>query len=228
MLFRSAIGTQLNAPAGYAAAACVELRKLTGMPLVVAEDMVEATQDAGVFVMVSGVVKRVAVKLSKTANDLRPVARDVHGHVQRLAFHDIYLVDKTASEKANHGNGNLAEGLRYVARERTTRAFVLLGWVLPLFIIPNFAALPPIYAKVVIREEATGLTFDLVTNASGEFVRPALKPGNYTVTHRVVDSHGAAVESHAPVVVSPKMRRSATLPPSSPAILSSNSVLDCR
>lgn len=44
---------------------------------------------------------------------------------------------------------NLAEGLRYVARERTTRTFVLLGWVLPLFIIPNFAALPPIYAKTV-------------------------------------------------------------------------------
>lgn len=44
---------------------------------------------------------------------------------------------------------NLAEGIRYVARERTTRAFVLLGWVLPLFIIPNFAALPPIYAKLV-------------------------------------------------------------------------------
>lgn len=44
---------------------------------------------------------------------------------------------------------NLAEGVRYVARERTTRAFVLLGWVLPLFIIPNFAALPPIYAKEV-------------------------------------------------------------------------------
>ena len=67
----TAIGTQLNAPKGYAAAACAELRRLTGMPLVVAEDMVEATQDAGVFVMVSGVVKRVAVKLSKTANDLR-------------------------------------------------------------------------------------------------------------------------------------------------------------
>ena len=44
---------------------------------------------------------------------------------------------------------DLADGLRYVAREPTTRAFVLLGWVLPLFIIPIFAALPPIYAKDV-------------------------------------------------------------------------------
>ena len=45
--------------------------------------------------------------------------------------------------------GNLIEGLRYVIAEPTTRAFVLMGWVLPLFIIPTFSALPPIYAKDV-------------------------------------------------------------------------------
>lgn len=67
----TAIGTQLNAPKGYASAACERLSQLAGIPFVVAEDMVEATQDAGVFVMVSGVLKRVAVKLSKTSNDLR-------------------------------------------------------------------------------------------------------------------------------------------------------------
>jgi aspartate ammonia-lyase len=67
----TAIGTQLNAPKGYSLLACQSLSKLTGIPFVVAEDMVEATQDAGVFVMVSGVLKRVAVKLSKTSNDLR-------------------------------------------------------------------------------------------------------------------------------------------------------------
>lgn len=42
---------------------------------------------------------------------------------------------------------SLREGLRYIAAERTTRAFILMGWVLPLFIIPIFWALPPIYAK---------------------------------------------------------------------------------
>ncbi|WP_321472526.1 TonB-dependent receptor [uncultured Paludibaculum sp.] len=41
-------------------------------------------------------------------------------------------------------------------------------------VIPN--------AKVTIKEEATGLVYDLTTNTSGEFLRPALKPGNYTVT----------------------------------------------
>jgi aspartate ammonia-lyase len=67
----TAIGTGLNAPAGYAQKACLLLSKLSGFDFMVAEDMVEATQDAGVFVMVSGVLKRIAVKLSKTSNDLR-------------------------------------------------------------------------------------------------------------------------------------------------------------
>jgi MFS family permease len=46
---------------------------------------------------------------------------------------------------------NLREGFRYVATEPTTRAFLLMGWVLPLFIIPNFSALPPIYAKDIFQ-----------------------------------------------------------------------------
>lgn len=49
------------------------------------------------------------------------------------------------------GKGALAEGLRFVLTQPTTRAFVLMGWVLPLFIIPTFSALPPIYAKTVFQ-----------------------------------------------------------------------------
>ncbi len=50
---------------------------------------------------------------------------------------------------AGNTRNNFMEGLRYVAKEPTTRAFLLMGWVLPLFIIPNYSALPPIYAKDV-------------------------------------------------------------------------------
>jgi MFS family permease len=45
--------------------------------------------------------------------------------------------------------GSFREGWKYVISEPTTLAFLLMGWVLPLFIIPNFNALPPIYAKDV-------------------------------------------------------------------------------
>ena len=46
-------------------------RKITGLPLVTSPNLIEATQDAGAFVQLSGVLKRVAVKLSKVCNDLR-------------------------------------------------------------------------------------------------------------------------------------------------------------
>ena len=67
----TAIGTGLNAPAGYAEAARRHLAAITGLPLVTAANLVEATQDCGAFVQMSGVLKRVAVKLSKSCNDLR-------------------------------------------------------------------------------------------------------------------------------------------------------------
>jgi len=67
----TAIGTGINAHPDYAALVCRRLADITGIPLVTAPNLVEATQDCGAFVQLSGVLKRVAVKLSKTCNDLR-------------------------------------------------------------------------------------------------------------------------------------------------------------
>ncbi len=67
----TAIGTGINAHPDYAALVCHKLSDITGIPLVTASNLVEATQDAGAFVQLSGVLKRVGVKLSKTCNDLR-------------------------------------------------------------------------------------------------------------------------------------------------------------
>ncbi len=70
----TAIGTGINAPPEYAPLACTRLAEITGIALMTAHNLVEATQDAGAFVQLSGVLKRVAVKLSKTCNDLRLLA----------------------------------------------------------------------------------------------------------------------------------------------------------
>lgn len=67
----TAIGTGLNAPSGYASLVTSKLRELSGVPVVQSQNLVEATQDAGAYVQLSGVLKRVAVKLSKISNDLR-------------------------------------------------------------------------------------------------------------------------------------------------------------
>jgi aspartate ammonia-lyase len=67
----TAIGTGINTDPDYAGLACAHLVNITGKAVAVAEDLVEATQDTGAFVQLSGVLKRVAVKLSKICNDLR-------------------------------------------------------------------------------------------------------------------------------------------------------------
>ncbi|MFN7834430.1 MAG: aspartate ammonia-lyase [Burkholderiaceae bacterium] len=67
----TAIGTGINTDPDYAQRARQYLAEITGLPLKTAVDLIEATQDTGSFVQLSGVLKRVAVKLSKTCNDLR-------------------------------------------------------------------------------------------------------------------------------------------------------------
>jgi aspartate ammonia-lyase len=67
----TAIGTGINAHPEYAARVTRRLSEIAGVELIVSPNLIEATQDAGAFVQLSGVLKRVAVKLSKTCNDLR-------------------------------------------------------------------------------------------------------------------------------------------------------------
>jgi aspartate ammonia-lyase len=67
----TAIGTGITAIVGYAESVRNHLSRITGIELITAPDLVEATADTGVFVQLSGVLKRCAVKLSKICNDLR-------------------------------------------------------------------------------------------------------------------------------------------------------------
>ncbi len=67
----TAIGTGINTPGHYPATVIAHLSKVSGIDLVTAGDLIEATSDMGAFVTFSGVLKRIAVKLSKICNDLR-------------------------------------------------------------------------------------------------------------------------------------------------------------
>jgi aspartate ammonia-lyase len=67
----TAIGTGITAASGYTELVRKHLCAITGLDLVTSPDLIEATSDTGVFVQLSGVLKRCAVKLSKICNDLR-------------------------------------------------------------------------------------------------------------------------------------------------------------
>jgi aspartate ammonia-lyase len=67
----TAVGTGLNAPAGYAQACTKHLGAITGLPIHLADNLIEATQDTQAFVLYSSCLKSLAIKLSKICNDLR-------------------------------------------------------------------------------------------------------------------------------------------------------------
>lgn len=67
----TAIGTGINSPPGYTNLVTEKLAEVSGFELRRAENLVEATQNAGTFVQMSAVLKRAAVQVSKICNDLR-------------------------------------------------------------------------------------------------------------------------------------------------------------
>lgn len=80
----TAIGTGINTDPEYAARARNYLVEATELGLVTAANLVEATQDTGSFVQLSGVLKRIAVKLSKICNDLRLLSSGPQGGLNEI------------------------------------------------------------------------------------------------------------------------------------------------
>jgi len=67
----TAIGTGINADPDYSPLCIRYLREITGLPVVAATNLIEATNDTGAFIMNSSALKRLATKMSKICNDLR-------------------------------------------------------------------------------------------------------------------------------------------------------------
>lgn len=67
----TAVGTGINSPLGYAVCCTRHLAEVSGLPVRLAENLVESTQDSSSFALMSGAMKTAAVQLSKICNDLR-------------------------------------------------------------------------------------------------------------------------------------------------------------
>ncbi len=67
----TAVGTGINSPRGYAELCTMHLSDVSGLPVRIAENLVQSTQDSGPFSLMSGAMKTAAVQLSKICNDLR-------------------------------------------------------------------------------------------------------------------------------------------------------------
>jgi aspartate ammonia-lyase len=97
----TAIGTGLNAPPGYAQKCARHLGRITSLPIHLAEDLIEATQDTQAFVLYSSCMKSLAIKLSKVCNDLRLLSSG-----PRCGLHEINLPPKQPGSSIMPGKVN--------------------------------------------------------------------------------------------------------------------------
>ena len=97
----TAIGTGIAADARFAECARKHLAEITGLPIVTAPNLIEATSDVGVFMQLSGTLKRSAMKLSKICNDLRLLSSG-----PQAGFGEIKLPPRQAGSSIMPGKVN--------------------------------------------------------------------------------------------------------------------------
>jgi aspartate ammonia-lyase len=97
----TAIGTRVNAPDGYAELCVKYLKEISGIDVILAPDLIEATGDTGAYVQIMGTLKRNAIKLSKICNDLRLLSSG-----PRTGFNEINLPPRQPGSSIMPGKVN--------------------------------------------------------------------------------------------------------------------------
>ncbi len=97
----TAIGTGITTEQGYRKTINTELSNILGYETRSAFDLIEATSDTGVFMSVSGALKRAAIKLSKICNDLRLLSSG-----PQTGFRELVLPAKQAGSSIMPGKVN--------------------------------------------------------------------------------------------------------------------------
>ncbi|MDD2990928.1 MAG: class II fumarate hydratase [Zoogloea sp.] len=82
----TAVGTGLNAPAGYACAVAAELAELTGLPFITSPNKFESLASCDALVHAHGALKTLAASLMKIANDVRWLASGPRSGIGELSI----------------------------------------------------------------------------------------------------------------------------------------------
>lgn len=97
----TAVGTGINAPAGFDKKAAAEIARLTGYPFVTAPNKFEAQGSLDAMVSASAALRAVAVALMKIANDIRWL-----GSGPRAGIHELILPDNEPGSSIMPGKVN--------------------------------------------------------------------------------------------------------------------------
>jgi len=97
----TAIGTGLNTPPGYSTRAVSSLAEVTGLPVIAAENLIEATSDTGAYVSMHAAIKHVAVKLGIVCNDLRLLSSGPRAGLNEINLPELQAGSSIMPAKVN-------------------------------------------------------------------------------------------------------------------------------
>lgn len=97
----TAIGTGLNTPDGFPEVVAEKLKDVTGLPIVSAPNLIEATSDATGYVTVHSALKRTAVTLSKICNDLRLLSSGPRAGLAEIRLPEVQAGSSIMPAKVN-------------------------------------------------------------------------------------------------------------------------------
>ncbi len=97
----TAIGTGVNTPEGYAKLAVEKLAEVTGAPFRNADDLIAATSDVTDLVKFHAVLKSLAIKLGKIANDLRLLSSGPRAGLKEINLPELQAGSSIMPAKVN-------------------------------------------------------------------------------------------------------------------------------
>ena len=156
----TAIGTGLGAPRQYIFRVVEKLREVAGVGLARAENLVEATQNADVFVEVSGIVRTLASNLLKIANDLRLLSSGPHA-----GLGEVRLPPRQAGSSIMPGKVNP------VIPEAVAQAAIAVFGYDQMIVQAVSAGNLELNAFLPLVADALLTSLDLMTNACDVFAR---------------------------------------------------------
>jgi aspartate ammonia-lyase len=187
----TAIGTGINTSAGYGPLATAELMRLSGVSLTSASNLIEASWDAGAFVHFSGVLKRVAVKLSKISNDLRLLSSGPRGGFGELRLPAVQPGSSIMPGKVNPVIPEMVNQVAFhvIGADMTVTMAAEAGQL-------QLNAFEPLIAYSLLQ------SVDLLTNAAETFARRCVAgiEADAEVCQRHLDASTASATALVPVL----------------------------
>lgn len=185
----TAVGTGINAPAGYQELAVRNLAKLTGLPLKPAENLVEITQSAADFSRMSSALRLLALELIRIANDLRLLSSGPRTGLAEITLPAVQPGSSIMPGKVNPSIPEMVDmvGFQVVGNDATIAMAVQAGQL-------ELNVMLPVVAHNLL--ESIGI----LGNASIVFAKRCIDGimANREITRRYAGSSGALVTVLSP------------------------------